>query len=46
MHTHWLATQVWPNVFASLIWATPAFVAQHVLLRRHITRTHQGGPRG
>lgn len=32
----WLA--VWPNIVASIIWATPAFVAHHLLLRRHHRR--------
>jgi hypothetical protein len=33
----WVA--IWPNLAASVIWATPAFVAHHLLLRRHISRT-------
>lgn len=28
---------IWPNLIASVIWATPAFTIHHVLLRRHIT---------
>ena len=31
---------VWPNLAASVIWATPAFIGHHVLLRRHIDRRH------
>lgn len=29
---------VWPNLVASVLWAAPAFVAHHVLMRRHTTR--------
>jgi hypothetical protein len=39
----WLASNwsaVWPNLEASLIWATPAFVTHHVLMRRHLDRRH------
>lgn len=31
---------LWPNLAASVIWATPAFVAHHRLIRRHIDRQH------
>ena len=34
----WL--QIWPNLAASVILAPPAFTVHHVLMRRHITRTH------
>lgn len=40
----WLAgawSAIWPNLAASVIWATPAFIAHHVLLRRHIDRRHE-----
>jgi hypothetical protein len=40
VNTLWEA--VYPNLIASALWATPAFIAQHLLLRRHITRTHNG----
>jgi hypothetical protein len=33
-------SQVWPNLAASVIWATPAFVTHHVLVRRHLRRIH------
>ncbi len=33
--------QVWPNLAASVIWATPAFITHHVLLRRHADRRHE-----
>jgi hypothetical protein len=33
----WFVAEVWPNLFASLLWAPLAFVGSHVLLRRHIT---------
>jgi len=26
------------NIVASVVWVTPAFIAHHVLLKRHITR--------
>lgn len=29
------------NLEASLIWGTPALVAQHLALRRHINRRHE-----
>jgi hypothetical protein len=32
---------VYPNLIASLIWATPAFVTSHVLHRRHVDRRHR-----
>jgi hypothetical protein len=32
---------IWPNLAASAIWSTPAFIAHHVLIRRHLTRVHQ-----
>lgn len=35
----WAAT--WPNLLASVIWATPAFTAHHVLMRRHVDRRHR-----
>lgn len=38
----WLA--IWPNLAANVIWMTPAFVAHHVLLRRHLRR-HLHAPR-
>lgn len=41
---HWFVAEVWPNIVASVIWATPAFTINHVLLRRHITRTAQHSP--
>lgn len=33
-------TAIWPNLVASVIWSTPAFIAHHVLVRRHIDRRH------
>lgn len=46
----WLAgawSAIWPNLAASVLWATPAFVTHHVLLRRHISRVHaQAAPDG
>lgn len=39
----WFVSSVWPNLVASIIWATPAFTAHHLLLRRHITKTLGGG---
>lgn len=30
--------QVYPNILASIIWATPAFLTHHLLLRRHHRR--------
>lgn len=39
-----LVGEVWPNLFASLLWAPLAFGASHVLLRRHITATMQPPP--
>lgn len=36
---HWFTAEVWPNIAASVIWAAPAFVVNHLLLRRHITNT-------
>jgi hypothetical protein len=36
---HYFVTEVWPNLLASVIWATPAFIINHLLLRKHITRT-------
>ena len=33
--------QIWPNLAASLIWALPAFTAQHIALRRHVDRRHE-----
>ena len=35
---HW--PEIWPNLAASLIWALPAFTAQHIALRRHVDRRH------
>jgi hypothetical protein len=35
----WL--QIWPNLAASVIWATPTFFLHHRLLRRHINRQHE-----
>ncbi|ANZ14442.1 membrane protein [Streptomyces noursei ATCC 11455] len=35
---HW--SDVGGNIEASIIWGTPALVAQHVALRRHVNRTH------
>lgn len=32
--------QVWPNLVASVIWATPAFITHHLLVRRHLRRIH------
>ena len=29
------------NLEASLIWGTPALIAQHLALRRHINRRHE-----
>lgn len=29
---------MYPNVLASLLWATPAFIGQHVAMRRHHNR--------
>lgn len=31
-------TAIWPNLAASVIWTTPAFIVHHKLLKRHITR--------
>ncbi len=42
--TGWLASTwaaVWPNLLASAIWATPAFVTHHLLVRRSLDRHHQ-----
>jgi hypothetical protein len=40
----WVAANwsaVWPNLEASLLWAAPAFITHHVLIKRHITREHE-----
>lgn len=29
---------VWPNLTASVIWATPAFAVHHRLMKRHLDR--------
>lgn len=42
--SHWFVTEVWPNLVASGIYDTPAFVVSHVLLRRHVTRTAAKSP--
>lgn len=34
----WPSGGVWANLLASLLWGAPAFVAHHVLMRRHTTR--------
>jgi hypothetical protein len=34
----WFVSEVWPNLVASVIYDTPAFLVSHLLLRRHITR--------
>lgn len=31
-------SQVWPNLAASVIWATPLFVVHHVRLMTHLDR--------
>lgn len=31
---------VYPNLAANVVWLSPAFIAHHVLLRRHINRKH------
>lgn len=33
-------TAIWPNLAASVIWATPAFVLHHKWLKRHVDRRH------
>lgn len=38
--------QVWPNLAASVIWATPMFVTHHLLLRRHLSRIHEDLKKG
>jgi hypothetical protein len=30
----------WPNIIASVVWATPAFVISHVVHKRHADRRH------
>lgn len=37
---------IWPNLAASVIWGAPAFTTHHVLMRRHITRTHESTKEG
>jgi hypothetical protein len=29
---------VWPNLEASMLWATPAFIASHIVHRRYLRR--------
>ena len=38
----WFIVGVWPNLVASLIWATPAFTIHHVLMKKHIAKTVRG----
>lgn len=38
--------QLYPNLLADVIYATPAFVVHHVLIRRHITNEHEKSRRG
>ena len=41
---NWLSAtwaQVWPNLIASALWATPAFTTHHLLMKRHINQRHQ-----
>lgn len=33
------------NLIASAMWAIPAFITHHLLIRRHITKTVNGGKR-
>lgn len=33
----WFVAQVWPNLFASILWAPLAFAVQHILLKGHFT---------
>lgn len=35
----WPSGGVWSNLVAALLWGTPAFIGQHVLLRRHHAAT-------
>ena len=44
MLVHWFVAEVWPNIVASVLWSTPAFITSHLLLRRHITQTAQQTP--
>jgi uncharacterized membrane protein YdjX (TVP38/TMEM64 family) len=37
----WAWLQIWPNLAASVLWATPAFLVHHRLIRRHINAVHQ-----
>jgi hypothetical protein len=30
----------WPNIIASVVWATPAFVISHAVHKRHADRRH------
>ncbi|NUS29181.1 MAG: hypothetical protein HOV92_33885 [Streptomyces sp.] len=39
-------SQVWPNLVASVIWATPTFVTHHLLVRRHLRRIHEAVGKG
>lgn len=40
MLAHWWSA-IWPNLAASLIWGTPAFITHHKLMRRHVDRRHE-----
>lgn len=42
----WFDTEIWPNLVADAIYGTPAFLINHLLLRRHITRTAQASQDG
>jgi len=32
---------VWPNIVASVIWATPAFLVSHWAHRKHVNKRHR-----
>jgi hypothetical protein len=32
---------IWPNLAASVIWATPTFLLHHRALKRHVDKRHE-----
>lgn len=32
---------IWPNLAASVMWATPAFISHHILLKWHINKKNE-----
>lgn len=33
---HWITGQVWPNLFASLLWAAPTFTWHHRTMKQRV----------